>query len=281
MVALVRIRARLLGERGDALISGLLTLGLVLLVAALAIQLVGFAHCRNVAQAAAQDGAETAAAQGAGAGVVRAEAIRRRWRRPARLHTGRDERHHGHGQRPRAPCLPRRRSDAAGGERTRERPRRALPHRRNTAMNTATLRDRLAGERGEASIVSGVLLLAGVLIPLMFLIALYARVELAQVDSQQAARDAVRSAVRAPNATAADAAAADAVAREQAAAGMPLSLSLTGTYARGQTMGAQVTVRVPIGSLPFLGHFGTIVVHSRASAPVDRYRSLLEGAAVP
>lgn len=125
--------------------------------------------------------------------------------------------------------------------------------------------------------VSAVLLLAGVLIPLMFLIPLYARIELAQVDSQQAARDAVRSAVQAPDASAANASATGAVAREQAADGRPLSLSLTGTFSRGQVMSAQVTARVPIGTLPFLGHFGTITVHGRASAPVDRYRSLREG----
>jgi hypothetical protein len=135
----------------------------------------------------------------------------------------------------------------------------------------------LHDERGEASMVSGVLLLAGVLIPLMFLIALYARIELAQVDSQQAARDAVRSAVQAPDASAANAAAGEAVARERAADHVPLSLTLTGSYSRGQVMSAQVTARVPIGSLPLLGHFGTVVVHGRASAPVDRYRSLLEG----
>lgn len=146
-------------------------------------------------------------------------------------------------------------------------------------MSTRRLAARLRSERGEASIVSGVLLLAGVLIPLMFLIALYARIELAQVDSQQAARDAVRSAVQAPNATAAGAAAQQAVTREQAAAKMPLSLNLTGTYGRGQVMSAQITTTVPIGTLPFLGHFGTITIHSRASAPVDRYRSLLEGSA--
>lgn len=148
-------------------------------------------------------------------------------------------------------------------------------------MSILTLTRRLRNEQGEASIVSGVLLLAGVLIPLMFLIALYARVELAQVDSQQAARDAVRSAVQAPNASAARAAAAGAVARERSADGVPLSLSLTGTYARGQVMSAQVTTRVPIGDLPFLGHFGTVVVHGRASAPVDRYRSLLQGEGKP
>ncbi len=145
-------------------------------------------------------------------------------------------------------------------------------------MTTRALKTKLTGEQGEAAMVSGVLLLAGVLIPLMFLIVLYARIELAQVDSQQAARDAVRSAMQAPNPAAANAAAAEALARERAASGMPLSLSLTGTYARGQVMSAQVTTRVPIGTLPFLGHFGTITVHGRASAPVGQYRSLLEGA---
>lgn len=67
-----RLRKRLACERGDALISGLLTLGLVLLVIALTIQALAYAHARNVAQAAAQEGAETAAAAGTGAGIARA-----------------------------------------------------------------------------------------------------------------------------------------------------------------------------------------------------------------
>jgi hypothetical protein len=70
-----RLRKRLACERGDALISGLLALGLVLLVIALAIQALAYAHARNVAQAAAQEGAETAAANGTGAGIARADAI--------------------------------------------------------------------------------------------------------------------------------------------------------------------------------------------------------------
>lgn len=71
----MRLRQRLASERGDALISGLLTLGLVLLVIALAIQALAYAHARNVAQAAAQDGAEAAATEGNGAGIARADAI--------------------------------------------------------------------------------------------------------------------------------------------------------------------------------------------------------------
>lgn len=137
---------------------------------------------------------------------------------------------------------------------------------------------RLGDERGEAAIISGVLLLAAVLIPLMFLVPLYARIELAQVDGQQAARDAVQSAVQAPSPSAAHAAASEALVREQPGSPTPLTLSLAGTYARGEVMSAQVTTSVPIGTLPLLGHFGTIVVRTRASAPVGRYRSILEPA---
>lgn len=71
----MKLRQRLASERGDALISGLITLGLVLLVIWLAVQALAFAHARNVAQAAAQEGAETAATEGTGAGIARADTI--------------------------------------------------------------------------------------------------------------------------------------------------------------------------------------------------------------
>jgi hypothetical protein len=140
---------------------------------------------------------------------------------------------------------------------------------------TRCIRDKLCAESGEG-LITGLLLLVGVLIPLMFLVPLFARIELAQVDAQQAARDSVRSAVEAPNASAALAAATSAFAREQAGSRTPMTLSLRGTYARGQVMSTAVTARVPLGSLPVVGHFGTIVVHGEAHAPVDRYRSILE-----
>jgi hypothetical protein len=134
---------------------------------------------------------------------------------------------------------------------------------------------RLREQHGEAEILSAILLLAGVLIPAMFLIALFARIEHAQGAAQQAALDAVRSAVQAPDAQAASTAASEALAREQTT-GTPLTISLAGTFTRGQNMTATVTTSVPIGSLPLLGHFGTITLHANASAPVDRYRSILE-----
>ena len=70
-----RLARRLGEERGQALIEGLLALGLVLLVVAFAAEAITYAHARNVAQAAAQDGARAAAAGGTQAGIDRATAI--------------------------------------------------------------------------------------------------------------------------------------------------------------------------------------------------------------
>lgn len=70
-----RLARRLGEERGQALIEGLLALGLVLLVVAFAAEAITYAHARNVAQAAAQDGARAAAAGGPQAGIDRANAI--------------------------------------------------------------------------------------------------------------------------------------------------------------------------------------------------------------
>ena len=70
-----RLARRLGEERGQALIEGLLALGLVLLVVAFAAEAITYAHARNVAQAAAQDGARAAAAGGPQAGIDRAEAV--------------------------------------------------------------------------------------------------------------------------------------------------------------------------------------------------------------
>lgn len=69
------IRQRLASERGDTLISGVITLVLVVLVVALAIQLVGYVQARNAAQAAAEEGAQAAATEGASAGIGRAQSV--------------------------------------------------------------------------------------------------------------------------------------------------------------------------------------------------------------
>ncbi len=70
-----RLASRLGCERGDALIEGMLALGLVLLVVGFAGQAIAYVHARNIAEAAAQDGASAAASGGPQAGITRAKQI--------------------------------------------------------------------------------------------------------------------------------------------------------------------------------------------------------------
>jgi hypothetical protein len=69
------LRERFSSERGESVIPALLTLGLVLLTIAVAMQALAYAHARSVAQAAAQDGVEAASSEGTGAGIARADTL--------------------------------------------------------------------------------------------------------------------------------------------------------------------------------------------------------------
>jgi hypothetical protein len=133
---------------------------------------------------------------------------------------------------------------------------------------------RLRAESGQA-LISGLLLLAGVLIPLLFLVPLFARVEQGRLAAEQAARDAVRAAVQSPSATAAEEAAQRAVARARTQTGEPLQLTLEGEFGRGTVLRARVRSEVGLASIPLFGAIGTVEVSGDAAAPVDRYRSLL------
>jgi hypothetical protein len=134
----------------------------------------------------------------------------------------------------------------------------------------------LRREQGQG-LVSGLLLLAGVLLPLMFLVPLFARIEQGKLAAAQAARDAVRAATTAPSPAQAQQAAAQALQREQQQTSIPLGLQLEGTFARGNLLQAQASAQVTLAAIPFFGSLGTITVHSRATAPVDQYRSLRAG----
>jgi hypothetical protein len=134
----------------------------------------------------------------------------------------------------------------------------------------------LRDERGQG-LISALILLAGVLLPLLFLVPLFARLEQGRLAAEQAARDAVRAAVEAPNANAAQIAADNALVRARVQTGEPLRLKLDGQFARGGVLTAHVRTSVVLASLPVVGRFGTIELDGRASAPVDRYRSLLSG----
>ena len=130
-------------------------------------------------------------------------------------------------------------------------------------------------EEGELGLVSALLLLAGVLLPIMFIVVAFARIENGRLAAAQAARDAVRAAVEAPSATGAQQAADEAIARAQTQTGVQLQLQLDGTFARGAVVHAETTAQIALASVPFIGRLGTITVHGGASAPVDSYRSLI------
>jgi hypothetical protein len=142
------------------------------------------------------------------------------------------------------------------------------------------LRRRLGEERGEG-IVSALMLLAGVLLPLLFLLPLVGRIEQGRLAAAQAARAAVRAAAEASTAAGAQTAAEQELAAEQTQASAPLRLQLAGSFARGATLQATVTGQVAIGHLPLLGDFGTVSVQATARAPVDLYRSLPVAQATP
>jgi hypothetical protein len=140
-----------------------------------------------------------------------------------------------------------------------------------------SIRRRLRGEDAQG-LISALLLLAGVLLPVMFLVPAFGRIEQGRLAAAQAARDAVRAAVQAPSAGQAQQAATDAVARAQTQTGVPLQLQLEGSFARGAVLRVETSAQINLASLPFVGGFGTISVHGSAAAPVDSYRSLLTSA---
>ena len=123
--------------------------------------------------------------------------------------------------------------------------------------------------------VSALLLLIGVLLPLLFLVPLFARIEQGRLATAQVARDGVRAAVEAPSPEQAQQAANQALDRAQTETRIPLQLQLEGEFARGSVLRAKASAEVALASLPFFGGIGTVTVRSEAAAPVDRYRSLL------
>ena len=135
-------------------------------------------------------------------------------------------------------------------------------------------RGRRSSERGEA-LVEALLLLAGALLPLLALIALTARLELARLAVDQTARDAARAASQAATGAAASAAAQSALRRAQQESANQLTLSLRGTLVRGGAFTASVSSTVNLAGLgSLLGQFGSVRVSGQATVPVDRYRSL-------
>jgi hypothetical protein len=133
----------------------------------------------------------------------------------------------------------------------------------------------LCDESGQG-LITGVIVIGALLVPLLFIIPLFARVELAHLAAEQTARDAVRSAVEAPDPDHAHAAADQALARGHARDHAPLDLTLSGDWHRGSVLRADARATVSLGRLPGLGRIGHVTVRADARAPIDRYRSLRE-----
>jgi hypothetical protein len=133
---------------------------------------------------------------------------------------------------------------------------------------------KLRDESGEG-LITGLILIAGVLIPLMFIVPLFGRIETARLAAQQAALDAVRAATLAPSAAQADSAAQAAIQTTSQEAGTTIHGELTGQFARGSLLTVNTNTTIKAVALPGVVSVGSVTISGQASAPVDNYRSLL------
>lgn len=140
-------------------------------------------------------------------------------------------------------------------------------------MNRRLTSARLRADGGESPI-SALALLAGVLLPLLFVVPLTSRLELARLACEQAARDAVRAAAQEQTPAAAERAAQAAVAAQAEATRLPLRLEIRGSLRRDGRISTIVSVRVRLVRLPGSDPLPAVLVQGRAWSPIDRYRSL-------
>ena len=140
-------------------------------------------------------------------------------------------------------------------------------------MRAICVADTLRDERGEG-IVSALLLLAGALLPMLFLVSLVGRIEQAELVATQLAQSSVRAATLASSATQAQRAADSQLTAAQAESPAALELTIAGSFVRGGVLESDVTARLPVVSVPLLGEVGSITLAQTARAPIDLYRSL-------
>jgi hypothetical protein len=133
---------------------------------------------------------------------------------------------------------------------------------------------RLRDERGEG-LISGLILIAGILIPLMFIVPLFGRIETARLAVEQAARDAVRAATLSATPQQASSAAQAAIETTGQESGTTIRGALSGQFARGSVLTVEAHTSIRLVGLPGLVSFGTVTISGQASAPIDQYRSLL------
>ncbi len=133
---------------------------------------------------------------------------------------------------------------------------------------------KLRDESGEG-LITGLIILAGILIPIMFIVPLFGRIETARLAVQQAARDGVRAATLSATAQQADSAAQTAIETTGQESSTTIQGQLTGEFTRGSVLTVDAHTSIKVVGLPGLVSFGTVTISGQASAPVDQYRSLL------
>ena len=132
---------------------------------------------------------------------------------------------------------------------------------------------RARSESGQA-LISSLILLAGVLIPLLFLVPLFARVEQGRLAAEQAARDAVRAARHRHRLRPRSPLRRRSRARGSKQESHSSSCSRASSPARASSAPA-CEPRSTSHESRLFGSIGTVEVSGDAAAPVDRYRSLL------
>lgn len=134
---------------------------------------------------------------------------------------------------------------------------------------------RFRSERGTAAIETPLALLL-LLVPVALMVITVPAWPERQTVARAAATQAARTAVLADSWDEATAAGEDAVARSGANYGLPagdLTVEWEGTLARGGTVTARITVRMPALVVPGLGRIGAWSWTASHSELVDRYRS--------
>lgn len=129
-------------------------------------------------------------------------------------------------------------------------------------------------ERGDG-LIDGLIILIGILIPLMFIVPLFGRIESARLAVQQASQDAVRAATLSATSQQANTAAQAAISTTGQESNTSIQGSLTGQFARGSVLTVSAHTTINAVAIPGLVSFGSVTISGQASAPVDQYRSLL------
>jgi Flp pilus assembly protein TadG len=127
------------------------------------------------------------------------------------------------------------------------------------------------GDAGSAMAVE-VVLMTPVMVAFLLLVVAFGRYVAVRGEVEAASRDAVRAASLERSLFAAEASATRTARASLAGEARCTPAQITGDFARGETIGARLTCRVPLNDLGLLGLPGSVSVRAESLAPLDLYR---------